>query len=239
MRLVVVSAGLSVPSSTRLLADRLAAAAAGRTGAEVEVVELRDLAVEIAHNFTNGFPGRALGAAIDTVKAADGLIVVTPVFSASYSGLFKSFFDVLSAGDADALAGKPVLIAATAGTARHSLVLDHALRPLFAYLRSVVVPTGVFAASEDWGADGLADRIDRAAGELAVLMGAGAGASAPAVAGAVASGAASAPGAPAPAGAGPEEPAVPAAPTSPEAAPVPPITPVTPFAERLAALRVE
>ncbi|MFJ6837395.1 FMN reductase [Streptomyces sp. NPDC091209] len=169
MKLVVVSAGLSVPSSTRLLADRLAAATAGRVSGPVDlrVVELRDLAVEIAHNFTNGFPGRALSAAIDDVTSADGLIVVTPVFSASYSGLFKSFFDVL---DKDALAGRPVLIAATGGTGRHSLVLEHALRPLFAYLRAVVVPTGVYAASEDWGAEGLAERIDRAAGELAALM---------------------------------------------------------------------
>ncbi|MFI5680697.1 FMN reductase [Streptomyces cellulosae] len=170
MKLVVVSAGLSVPSSTRLLADRLAAAVGRQTPVDVQVVELRDLAVEIAHNFTNGFPGKALAAAIDAVTGADGLIVVTPVFSASYSGLFKSFFDVLGVSDKDALAGTPVLIAATGGTARHSLVLEHALRPLFAYLRAVVVPTGVYAASEDWGAEGLDGRIERAAGELAGLM---------------------------------------------------------------------
>lgn len=167
MKLVVVSAGLSVPSSTRLLADRLANATVGRTSAEVRVIELRDLAVEIAHNLTNGFPGRALADALDAVAAADGLIVVSPVFTASYSGLFKSFFDVL---DKEALAGKPVLIAATGGTARHSLVLEHAMRPLFAYLRAVVVPTAVYAASEDWGAQGLAERIERAAGELAAIM---------------------------------------------------------------------
>ncbi|MFD7489078.1 CE1759 family FMN reductase [Streptomyces mirabilis] len=176
MKLVVVSAGLSVPSSTRLLADRLAAATGRYTSVDVQVVELRDLAVEIAHNFTSGFPGRALSAALEAVTEADGLIVVTPVFSASYSGLFKSFFDVL---DQDALTGRPVLIAATGGSARHSLVLEHALRPLFAYLRAVVVPTAVYAASEDWGAEGLAERIDRAAGELGRLMeglGSGAGA---------------------------------------------------------------
>ncbi|MFG2134552.1 FMN reductase [Streptomyces sp. NPDC048751] len=167
MKLVVVSAGLSVPSSTRLLADRLASATAGRTSAEVRVVELRDLAVEIAHHFTNGFPGKKLAQALDAVSGADGLIVVTPVFSASYSGLFKSFFDVI---DPDALSGKPVLIAATGGSARHSLVLEHALRPLFSYLRAVVVPTAVYAASEDWGAEGLPERIERAAGELAGLM---------------------------------------------------------------------
>ncbi|TXS50466.1 oxidoreductase [Streptomyces sp. uw30] len=169
MKLVVVSAGLSVPSSTRLLGDRLAAAVVGRSAdpVDVEVVELRDLAVEIAHNFTNGFPGRRLAAAIDAVTSADGLIVVTPVFSASYSGLFKSFFDVI---EKDALAGIPVLIAATGGTARHSLVLEHALRPLFAHLRAVVVPTGVYGASEDWGAEGLDRRVEQAAGELVMLM---------------------------------------------------------------------
>ncbi|CAK7281968.1 FMN reductase [Streptomyces sp. RM1] len=169
MKLVVVSAGLSVPSSTRLLADRLAAAVVRRADAEVDVqmIEVRDLAVEIAHHLTNGFPGRALAAAQDAVTGADGLIVVTPVFSASYSGLFKSFFDVL---DKDALTGKPVLLAATGGTARHSLVLDHALRPLFSYLKAVAVPTGVYAASEDWGAEGLAQRIERAGQELASLM---------------------------------------------------------------------
>ncbi|MFG2882043.1 CE1759 family FMN reductase [Streptomyces sp. NPDC048297] len=168
MKLVVVSAGLSVPSSTRLLADRLATAVDQRTPSlDIEVVELRDLAVEIAQNFTSGFPGRELAAALDAVSAADGLIVVTPVFTASYSGLFKSFFDVL---DKEALAGKPVLIAATGGTGRHSLVLEHALRPLFAYLRAVIVPTAVYAASEDWGAQGLSERIERAAGELSALM---------------------------------------------------------------------
>ncbi|MEU5318874.1 FMN reductase [Streptomyces sp. NPDC021056] len=167
MKLVVVSAGLSVPSSTRLLADRLAAAVERLAPAEVQVVEVRDLAVAIAHHLTSGFPGRDLAAAQDAVTGADALIVVTPVFSASYSGLFKSFFDVL---DKDALAGKPVLIAATGGSARHSLVLDHALRPLFSYLRAVIVPTGVYAASEDWGAEGLDGRIERAAGELAALL---------------------------------------------------------------------
>jgi FMN reductase len=170
MKLVVVSAGLSVPSSTRLLADRLAAATGRHADVEIQVVELRDLAVEIAHNYVTGFPGPQLSAVAETVKGADGLIAVTPVFSASYSGLFKSFFDVLTVLDKDAIAGTPVLIAATGGTPRHSLVLEHAMRPLFAYLRALVVPTAVYAASEDWGADGLDERIARAAAELAGIM---------------------------------------------------------------------
>ncbi|MFI1654266.1 FMN reductase [Streptomyces sp. NPDC020472] len=177
MKLIVVSAGLSTPSSTRLLADRLAEAARDELAAlghaaSTGVVELRELAGGIADHLVTGFPPPRLSAAIDAVTAADGLIVVTPVFAASYSGLFKSFFDVI---DPDALSGKPVLIAATGGTARHSLVLDHAVRPLFSYLRAVVVPTAVFAASEDWGSggdeytDGLPGRVRRAGAELAAL----------------------------------------------------------------------
>ncbi|WP_436519948.1 FMN reductase [Actinoplanes sp. HUAS TT8] len=175
-KLVVISAGLSQPSSTRLLADQLSAAA-GRAAAqlgvtaEVRVIELRDLAHEITDHMLTGFPPAGLKSAQDAVAAADGLIVVTPVFSASYSGLFKSFFDVL---EQDTLADKPILLAATAGTARHSLVLEHALRPLFAYLHAVPVPTSVFAASDDWGANSvegpLRGRIERAATELAREM---------------------------------------------------------------------
>jgi FMN reductase len=175
--LAVVSGGLSTPSSTRLLSDRLTAAtveALRQRGddATVEVVELREHARDLADNLVTGFANKALQTAVDTVAGADGLIAVSPIFSASYSGLFKTFFDVL---DKDALIGKPVLLGATAGTARHSLALEHAIRPLFSYLRAVTVPTGVFAASEDWaGSDGvdraLAGRIDRAAGELADLV---------------------------------------------------------------------
>jgi FMN reductase len=168
-KLVVISAGLSVPSSTRLLADRLTAATVeALEDVEVTHIELRDLAHQLTDQLLTGFPGADLAAAQAAVREADGLIVVTPVFSASYSGLFKSFFDVLETG---ALDGKPVLAAATAGTARHSLVLEHALRPLFAYLHAVVVPTGVFAATEDFAGTDLDARVSRAAGELALLMG--------------------------------------------------------------------
>jgi FMN reductase len=176
-RLVVVSAGVGQPSSSRLLADRLAAATArvlegGGEDVEVDVVELRNLAHDLANALLTGFPAGDLRGAIERVVRADGVVAVTPTFNASYSGLFKSFFDVLEPG---ALTGKPVLVGATGGTARHSLVLDHAMRPLFAYLQSLVMPTGVYAASEDWASGGTAgnalrDRIDRAATQLASLV---------------------------------------------------------------------
>ncbi|HSK93172.1 MAG TPA: FMN reductase [Candidatus Angelobacter sp.] len=176
--LVVVTAGLSQPSSTRLLADRLVAGAEralGEAGVEVAttVVELRDHAQDLVNHLLTGFPPRALQGTIDAVVEADGLIAVTPIFSGSYSGLFKLFFDVV---EHEALEGMPVLIGATGGTARHSLALDHAVRPLFTYLGGTVMRTAVYAASEDWGqagapADGaLTDRIARAGAELAAAM---------------------------------------------------------------------
>jgi FMN reductase len=173
--LVVVTAGLGQPSSTRLLGDRLAAAterhlADRGISVTITTVELREHAQDLVNHLLTGFPKPSLQVVIDEVLGADGLIAVSPIFSASYSGLFKLFFDVV---ERDGLAGVPTLLAATGGTARHSLALEHALRPLFAYLNAATVPTGVYAAAEDWGkagvtADrGLAERIDRAAGELA------------------------------------------------------------------------
>ena len=176
-RLTILSAGLGVPSSSRLLADQLSAAAERQLRASgyevaVDVVELRDLAVDIANNFVTGYAAPRLAEVIAGVEASDGIIAVTPVFSASYSGLFKSFMDVL---DPKSLDGKAVLLGATGGTDRHQMVLDYALRPLFSYLRTRIAATGVFAGPQDWGTAeeggaSLADRIERAAAELARLL---------------------------------------------------------------------
>jgi FMN reductase len=189
--IAVVSAGLSQPSSTRLLADRLAEAAvaglaARGVDAEVRTIELRELAQDVTNHLLTGFPSPRLAAAIDDVVTADGVVAVSPVFSASYSGLFKSFVDVL---DPTSLAGRPVLLGATGGSERHSLAIDYAMRPLFAYLKARTTATAVYAASADWGAAGsaatgsgaqasgataLADRIARAGDELAELVAASA-----------------------------------------------------------------
>jgi FMN reductase len=176
-RITVISAGLGVPSSSRLLADQLAASAERQLAAagyavELEVLELRDLAVDIANNFVTGYAAPRLAEVIAGVEASDGLIAVSPVFSASYSGLFKSFIDVL---DPKALEGKAVMIGATAGTDRHQMVLDFAMRPLFTYLRTRIAATAVFAGPQDWGNndDGgspLSVRVDRAAGEFVALL---------------------------------------------------------------------
>jgi FMN reductase len=177
-RIVAVTAGLSTPSSSRLLADRLSTAVTtdlqGRgVTATVTTVELREFAHDLVDNLVTGFPSVRLEAMLADVASADGLVVVTPIFSTSYSGLFKTFIDVL---DPKALEGTPVLIGANAGTARHSLAIDYAIRPLFAYLHAEAVPTGVFAASSDWGDSGgdavrpLEERVERAAAELSAAV---------------------------------------------------------------------
>ncbi|MFF2328621.1 MULTISPECIES: FMN reductase [unclassified Streptomyces] len=171
---VVVSAGLRQPSSTRLLAERLAQSAdeqLRQLGEQpgIEYIEIRNLGHDLVNQTIAGYPSQALEKAQDSIARADGLIAVTPVFTASYTGMFKMFFDAL---DHSSLVDKPVLIAATGGTGRHSLVLEHAVRPLFSYLHAAVVPTGVFAAPEDWGSGegagtSLGQRVEQAAGELA------------------------------------------------------------------------
>jgi FMN reductase len=168
----VVSAGTSDPSSTRLLADRVtqrvAALAASRGHAvTTSVIELREIAADITTALTSQLITPRLRQAIDALGAADGIIAAAPVYQAGPSGLFTSFFNVL---DNDLIIAKPVVLAATAGTARHALVADDVMRPLFAFLRTMTVPTSLFAAPEDWSDTALAERVDRAAVELVLLM---------------------------------------------------------------------
>ncbi|GAA4657239.1 FMN reductase [Arthrobacter cryoconiti] len=173
--IIVVSAGLGVPSTTRMLADQLASAVQNQLGelgtqAVIDVVDLRDLATEITNAMVSGYAGPVLADVIARVGNADAMIAVTPTFNASYSGLFKSFFDVLEPKFLD---GMPVLFGATGGTSRHSLVLEMAMRPLFSYLRARTMPTAVYASPEDWGqggSDSLDRRVAQAAGELAAVL---------------------------------------------------------------------
>lgn len=174
MRIVVLTAGTSVPSSSRMLGERLGEAtvaefAADGVAVDLTHIELRTLAVSLAHHLATRVPDARLREAFDAVRAADGVIAVTPVFNGSYAGLFKLFFDALDEG---AMKGRPVLLGATGGTARHSLVVDHAMLPLFFYLKAIVDPHPVFAATKDWGTAGgkLEKRIARAATSFARLV---------------------------------------------------------------------
>jgi FMN reductase len=171
-QIVIVSAGTSRPSTTRMLADRIAAGSLERLrameiAATVGAVEIAPLAVDVARTSVTGVPSAELQTAIDQLAAADAVIAAAPVYKAGVSGLFKSFVDVL---DNDLLIAKPVVLAATAGSSRHALVVDEQMRSLFAYMRALTLPTSVFAAPEDWGAAELSERVRRAATELAVVV---------------------------------------------------------------------
>ena len=175
-QLVTVSAGTSEPSTTRMLADRATQAVIERLRQEHSVttrtIELAPIAIDIAKALVSGLPQTSVMEAVGTLATADGIIVATPVYKAGLSGLFKSFVDLL---DDDLLIAKPILLAATAGSARHAMVVDDHLRPLFAFLRALPAPTSLFAAPEDWGSPELSKRTERAAGELAALILSGVG----------------------------------------------------------------
>jgi FMN reductase len=174
MRILVISAGLGSPSATQLLGDRLAKSARrvleeSVDRVEIEHIELREIASDLANLMVTRVPSPRLVEVMDAVTHATGVVAVTPVMNSSYSGLFKMFFDALDQG---AMKGRPVLMAATGGTARHSLMIENAMLPMFFYLKAVPSPMGVFAATEDWGSadSGLSKRIEDAAAAFAELL---------------------------------------------------------------------
>jgi FMN reductase len=174
-QLAIVNAGTSDPSSSRMLADRIAQKTIDQLAAEgiaatARVTELGPLAGEIAHAIVSGIPEGSLLEAVQSLAAVDGLILTTPIYKAGISGLLKSFVDIL---DNDLLIAKPVVLAASAGSARHALVIDDQMRPLLAFMRALTAPTSVFAAPEDWADAALARRIERSAAELAALISSG------------------------------------------------------------------
>jgi FMN reductase len=174
--IVVINAGISAPSTTRLLTDRITQRTVdilrdAGTQAEISMIDLAPIASEIGRSLVAGFPGEDVQAAIEVLAAADAIIAGTPVYKAGISGLFKSFVDLI---DNDLLIAKPVILAGTGGTGRHAMVVDEQLRSLFAFFRAISVPTSLYAAPEDWGSSELGKRITRAATELALLLRSGA-----------------------------------------------------------------
>lgn len=175
LTLAVVTAGLSEDSTTTRLGEAIAQSASGvveNAGqhVDIKVIQLRDLAHGLTDMMITHVASRAVQDAIDTVLTADGLIAASPTYKASYSGLFKQFFDVI---DESALENLPTVVAATGGSPRHSLVLDTAMRPLLSYLKALVLPVGIYAASEDWGHNDLQRRIDRVGASLGTMLLAG------------------------------------------------------------------
>lgn len=165
MKITAFVGGFGYPSSTLELTGLLARRLTERTGAAVEILELRDIAGHLAEATTLGFPDTVLQEALEKVEESDLLIATSATFRGSYAGLFKAFFDLV---DPVAMKDKPVVVGATGGSVRHSLVIDHAMRPLFSYFGSLLVPTGVYATPEDWLPGGVpSDELDRRARRIA------------------------------------------------------------------------
>jgi FMN reductase len=147
LRLVAVSGGLQRPSRTGALVEHLAAEIATRLPVATHVVHLGDVAPGLACSLDRRQLPADVEAHLSAIESADALIVASPVYRASYSGLFKHFFDFVGQ---DALVDVPVLLAATGGSDRHALVLDTALRPLFSFFQALTLPIGVYASPGDF-----------------------------------------------------------------------------------------
>ncbi|KAF1042887.1 NAD(P)H-dependent oxidoreductase [Xylophilus sp.] len=178
LHIVAVVGNAAERSRTRLLAqaitDPLVAGLGRGTDVQLRTLELYRLAPSIgiaSHGAELPPAGRE---ALETIASADLLVAVTPVYKGSYSGLFKHLFDLL---DPEALVGRPVLLAANGGSDRHALVVDHQLRPLFAFFRALTVPSAVYAAEADFDgyagirSEGLRTRIAEATAQALALLG--------------------------------------------------------------------
>ncbi|KAA6432949.1 FMN reductase [Agrococcus sediminis] len=147
LRIVAVSGSVHRPSSTTALVAALADAVARRTDATIELVELVDVGPHLGGALRRESLPAAAERAIRAIEAADLLVVGSPVYRASFTGLFKHLFDFV---DQRALVDVPVLLAATGGSHRHALTIEHQLRPLFAFFQALTLPVGVYASSEEF-----------------------------------------------------------------------------------------
>lgn len=170
--LVGVSGSTRRPSRTSEVVRALLDAVAEHLDLEPDIIELADAAPLVLPTLTRADADAETEAVIRSIETADILVVGTPVYRASYTGALKHLFDLVHH---DALAGKPVVLAATGGSAMHCLVIEHQLRPLFGFFRALTLPTAVYATEADF-TDGVLtgaatlDRVDRAAREVAELV---------------------------------------------------------------------
>ncbi|WP_035823382.1 FMN reductase [Janthinobacterium sp. RA13] len=147
LRLVAVSGGLQRPSKAAALAEYLMDLIADEVLCEQHLVELGQLAPQLAGATWRSHLPETVERELAAVEQADIVVVATPVFRGSYTGLFKHFFDFI---DQDALIDKPILLAATGGSERHALMIDHQLRPLFSFFQARTLPLGVYATDKDF-----------------------------------------------------------------------------------------
>lgn len=170
--IVAVSGSPTSPSRTTALVAEVARAFVARLGGTAEVVELGPLLADLGAGPHRGDVGPAARRALETVEAADVLIVGSPAYRATYTGLFKLFFDHVGQY---ALADKPIVLTATGGSDRHALLVEHQMRPLFGFFQALTLPLGIFANESDFEdykvtSEDLRSRIDIAVSRTAILL---------------------------------------------------------------------
>ncbi|GAA1531477.1 MULTISPECIES: NAD(P)H-dependent oxidoreductase [Brevibacterium] len=153
MRILSITTSLSEDSTTLKLANKITAAATSAAddaglSPETDHVNVRNLSSDLTDMALTGFCSENLEAAFAHVAESDVIVTVAPVYKVAPVGLHTLFWQLI---DEKALANKPVLIGSTGGTPRHSMAGETVLRPMLSYLKGIVVPTTVFAATDDWG----------------------------------------------------------------------------------------
>ncbi|NWK45929.1 FMN reductase [Ralstonia pickettii] len=171
-KVVAVSGSVQRPSRTLVLVEQLLAALAEVLPIDVHLITLEELAPAIGGtSYRDQLPGR-VQAELAAIESADVLVVGSPVYRGSYTGLFKHLFDLVHH---EALIDVPVLLAATGGSDRHALVIDHQLRPLFSFFQARTLPLGVYASEQDFSgheitSQALRDRIALAVARALPLL---------------------------------------------------------------------
>jgi len=147
LKVVAVSGGLKLPSRTLALVEEILSSLGAALPIETRVIELSEIGPLFGGVLSHdGLPKRVADD-IAAIESADLLVVASPVYRASYTGLFKHLFDFVHH---EALIDVPVLLAATGGSERHALVIDHQLRPLFSFFQAHTLPIGVYASEADF-----------------------------------------------------------------------------------------
>ena len=147
LKVVGVSGSLHEPSRTTGLVRAILDEVAERTAADVTLIEVTALGPGFAGALRRDQVAPEVEAALELIESADLLVVGTPVYRASFTGLFKHLFDFVGQYE---LVGTPVLLTATGGGERHALIIEHQLRPLFAFFQALTLPIGVYASDTDF-----------------------------------------------------------------------------------------
>jgi len=147
LTVVAVSGSVQAPSKTTVLVEEILGALGRELPVATHLIEVREVGPQLAGVLKREDLTVALEEELRSIEEADLLVVASPVFRASFTGLLKHLFDLVGQY---ALVDKPVLLAATGGSDRHALMIEHQFRPLFGFFQSLTLPLGIYANDSDF-----------------------------------------------------------------------------------------